>query len=90
MKKILINSNLKISIIGLGYVGLPLAIAFSKKFHVVGYDINKKRIIDLKNGVDKNTENDLMNLIRIGIHGNVVERKRENDLNICNINGQNS
>ena len=31
-----------------------------------------------------------MNLIRIGIHGNVVERKRENDLNICNINGQNS
>ena len=58
MKKILINSNLKISIIGLGYVGLPLAIAFSKKFHVVGYDINKKRIIDLKNGVDKNTEND--------------------------------
>ena len=42
----------KISIIGLGYVGLPLAIAFSKKFEVVGYDINSKRVKDLINGKD--------------------------------------
>jgi UDP-N-acetyl-D-galactosamine dehydrogenase len=33
-----------IAIIGLGYVGLPLAIAFGKKFNVLGYDLNKKRI----------------------------------------------
>ena len=43
-----------ISIIGLGYVGLPLAIEFSKKFNVVGYDINQKRIKQLKNNYDKN------------------------------------
>ena len=34
----------KIGVIGLGYVGLPLAIAFSKKFRVVGFDVNKLRI----------------------------------------------
>ena len=42
-----LNRNLKISIIGLGYVGLPLTIAFSKLYEVVGYDINEKRIIEL-------------------------------------------
>ena len=42
----------KISIIGLGYVGLPLAIAFSENFVVVGYDINSKRVKDLINGKD--------------------------------------
>ena len=42
----------KLSIIGLGYVGLPLAIAFSKKFEVIGYDINSKRVKDLINGKD--------------------------------------
>ena len=33
----------KIGVIGLGYVGLPLAVAFSKKFDVVGFDVNKKK-----------------------------------------------
>lgn len=41
-----------IGVIGLGYVGLPLAVEFGKKFSTVGYDINKKRIADLKNGID--------------------------------------
>lgn len=49
-------NNLKIGIIGLGYVGLPLALAFAKKFNVVGYDINKKRIEDLSNGIDVTRE----------------------------------
>ena len=40
----MINNQFKIAIIGLGYVGLPLAIEFSKKFQVVAYDVNKKRI----------------------------------------------
>lgn len=40
--------GLKIAIIGLGYVGLPLALAFSKKFNVVGFDISEKRINELK------------------------------------------
>lgn len=46
----------KIGIIGLGYVGLPLAIEFSNKFDVVGFDLNKNRIIELKNGIDKTSE----------------------------------
>jgi UDP-N-acetyl-D-galactosamine dehydrogenase len=48
----------KIAIIGLGYVGLPLAVAFSKKFEVIGFDINQKRIQDLKNGHDHTLEID--------------------------------
>lgn len=46
----------KIGIIGLGYVGLPLALEFSKKFQVVGFDINSKRISDLKKGEDFTNE----------------------------------
>lgn len=46
----------KIAIIGLGYVGLPLALAFSKYFKVVGFDNNKKRISDLLNGLDVTNE----------------------------------
>ena len=54
----MINSNkdLKIAIIGLGYVGLPLALEFAKKRSVIGFDINKKRINELKSGIDKNFE----------------------------------
>jgi UDP-N-acetyl-D-galactosamine dehydrogenase len=48
--------NLKIAIIGLGYVGLPLAIEFAKKRAVIGFDINDKRIEELKSGLDKNLE----------------------------------
>ena len=46
----------KICIIGLGYVGLPLAIEFSKKYSVVGFDINLNRIKDLKDGKDVTKE----------------------------------
>lgn len=42
----------KICIIGLGYVGLPLAAAFDKEFYVVGFDVNEKKIQGLKNGID--------------------------------------
>jgi len=54
----MINSNkdLKLAIIGLGYVGLPLALEFAKKRSVIGFDINKKRINELKSGIDKNLE----------------------------------
>ena len=46
----------KLAIIGLGYVGLPLAIEFSKKKFVIGFDINKKRVKELNSGIDKNLE----------------------------------
>ena len=47
MKKIKFYKN-KIAIIGLGYVGLPLAVEFSKKFKVVGYDIDSKKIENIR------------------------------------------
>ena len=46
----------KICVIGLGYVGLPLALEFSKKFPVVGFDINEGRINDLNKGIDLTNE----------------------------------
>jgi UDP-N-acetyl-D-glucosamine/UDP-N-acetyl-D-galactosamine dehydrogenase len=48
--------ELKLAIIGLGYVGLPLALEFAKKKITVGYDISEKRIIELNSGIDKNLE----------------------------------
>ncbi|ADR35039.1 nucleotide sugar dehydrogenase [Sulfuricurvum kujiense DSM 16994] len=47
---------MKIAIIGLGYVGLPLAHAFSEKYSVVGFDINQTRIDELKSGYDRTLE----------------------------------
>ena len=49
----------KIAVIGLGYVGLPLAIEFGKKYKVLGYDINQKRVEELQNGFDHTLEADL-------------------------------
>jgi len=50
--------NSKIGIIGLGYVGLPLAVAFSEKYPVVGFDINQNRVNELLDGEDKTLEID--------------------------------
>ena len=46
----------KIAIIGLGYVGLPLAVEFSRKYSVLGFDINKERVAELKRGYDRTQE----------------------------------
>ncbi len=48
--------KIKITIVGLGYVGLPLAHAFSEKYEVVGFDINKPRIDELNSGFDRTLE----------------------------------
>jgi UDP-N-acetyl-D-glucosamine/UDP-N-acetyl-D-galactosamine dehydrogenase len=48
--------NIKIAIIGLGYVGLPLAVEFGKKYSVLGFDINRTRIDELNNGYDRTQE----------------------------------
>lgn len=50
------KNDLKIGIVGLGYVGMPLAIAFSKKYEVVGFDLNKEKINSYKNGIDVTNE----------------------------------
>ncbi|MBM3426231.1 MAG: nucleotide sugar dehydrogenase, partial [Bacteroidetes bacterium] len=48
--------EVKIAVIGLGYVGLPLAVEFSKKYPVVGFDINQKRVGELVAGHDATLE----------------------------------
>ncbi|OAE09643.1 Vi polysaccharide biosynthesis UDP-N-acetylglucosamine C-6 dehydrogenase TviB [Pantoea sp. OXWO6B1] len=50
------KDDVKIAIIGLGYVGLPLAVEFGKKRPVVGFDVNDKRILELNEGLDVNLE----------------------------------
>ncbi|MFM8312717.1 MAG: Vi polysaccharide biosynthesis UDP-N-acetylglucosamine C-6 dehydrogenase TviB [Deltaproteobacteria bacterium] len=50
------TSNLKIAVIGLGYVGLPLAVEFGRKRSVLGFDINSSRIDELKTGKDSTLE----------------------------------
>lgn len=50
------NKEKKIAIVGLGYVGLPLAMGFADKLSVIGYDINEERLAKLREGVDPNGE----------------------------------
>lgn len=52
----IVNGEEKISLVGLGYVGMPIAVAFSKKVQVVGFDLNAKKIELYKNGIDPTNE----------------------------------
>jgi UDP-N-acetyl-D-galactosamine dehydrogenase len=80
----------QIAIIGLGYVGLPLAIEFGKKYKVLGFDINKGRIEELTSGRDRTNEADLeglsqsMNLSSKGNLGLSFSHKVD-DLKSCNV-----
>ena len=61
------KKDLKLSIIGLGYVGLPLAIEFSRKRSVLGFDINQQRIRELESGnvsTLETTQEEIFNIIR--------------------------
>ena len=72
----------KIAIIGLGYVGLPLAVEFGKKIKVLGFDINKTRIDELNNGIDRTLESsyeELKSAIQLNFSSN------EEDLESCDI-----
>ncbi|MGI0153058.1 Vi polysaccharide biosynthesis UDP-N-acetylglucosamine C-6 dehydrogenase TviB [Pseudidiomarina sp. WS423] len=51
-------NNIKIAVIGLGYVGLPLAVEFGKKYPTIGFDINQKRVVELEQGHDFTLEVD--------------------------------
>lgn len=58
------NKTKNVAIVGLGYVGLPLSILFSKKYNVIGYDIDEKKILSYKKGIDVTcelSENELKN-----------------------------
>ncbi len=52
----IVNSEEKISLVGLGYVGMPIAVAFAKKVKVIGFDLNEKKIELYKSGVDPTNE----------------------------------
>ena len=56
------DKNIRIAVIGLGYVGLPLAVEFAKKYIVVGFDINQSRVDELNSGTDSTLEVDDENL----------------------------
>ena len=52
----LIAGKEKLALVGLGYVGMPIAVEFAKHINVIGFDINKKRIQEYQNGIDATNE----------------------------------
>jgi UDP-N-acetyl-D-galactosamine dehydrogenase len=73
--------NIKLAIIGLGYVGLPLALEFAKKRKVICFDTNKDRILELNSGEDKNLEfkkKELKSLNKINFTNNIDSLKFAN------------
>ena len=74
----------KICVIGLGYVGLPLAHAFSEKYEVVGFDINKARIDELNSGFDRTLELD-ENQMKEAIKNGMKFTLSIEDIKDCNI-----
>src|SRR5687768_7175683 len=52
----LISKKVKVAVIGLGYVGLPIALEFARKVSVIGFDINEKRIELMKQSIDPSNE----------------------------------
>ncbi|WP_304199914.1 nucleotide sugar dehydrogenase [Flavobacterium alvei] len=67
------NTTIKIGIIGLGYVGLPLARLFATQYSVVGFDINQSRIDSLKLGIDKTLEIDSESLLEVLVANSTSE-----------------
>ena len=73
--------KVKIGILGLGYVGLPLAVEFGKKFEVIGFDLNQSRIEELINGIDATMEvetSELKDSIKLTFTSSVSELKNCN------------
>jgi UDP-N-acetyl-D-galactosamine dehydrogenase len=80
--------NKKIGVVGLGYVGLPLAVEFSKKFNVVGFDINPTRVQKLNNYLDETLEIssiELQNVLSKNINNGLKITDILHELNSCNI-----
>jgi len=75
--------NNKICIVGLGYVGLPLAIAFAEKFQVVGFDVNDERIRELKDGRDRTLE--VEDALLKSVKSNIIYTDDIQDAGSCDI-----
>lgn len=77
--------NHKIAIIGLGYVGLPLAVEFAKKYEVIGFDINEERVEELKIKKDRTKEANLIDLEEVLLKGSLSFSSNINGLEGCNV-----
>jgi UDP-N-acetyl-D-galactosamine dehydrogenase len=77
------KSDIKIAIIGLGYVGLPLAVEFAKKYQVIGFDINQNRIEELEKNNDSTLE--IKDEAISSVRGNLNFTSNINDTKDCNI-----
>ena len=73
-------NKIKVAIVGLGYVGLPLVLAFSKKRKILGFDIDSSKVILLKKGIDETKE---VNLTKI--NKNITFSSNINDIKDCNV-----
>ena len=72
------HSDIPIAVVGLGYVGLPLAVEFGRVRNVIGFDINESRIKELKKGVDKTLEtttDELKDAINLSFSNNLEDLK---------------
>ena len=76
--------SIKISVIGLGYVGLPLAVAFSDKFKVIGFDVNEKRVEELNKFNDKTLEINLEKLKNAITNNKMKLSSKIDDIKECN------
>lgn len=81
----MLNTNdIKIAVVGLGYVGLPLAVEFGRKYKTVGFDINATRIRELASGVDHTLEVDdhyLKKVLKEGLFSVTDQKERISDCN---------
>ena len=78
-------SEAKIAIVGLGYVGLPLALAFSKKYQVVGFDIDEDRVAELNKGIDLTNETEERFLAEAFGNGQLIVTPLLSDIQDCNV-----
>lgn len=81
----MIENKYKIGIIGLGYVGLPLACTFAKKFKTIGFDINKNRVDKINSGIDETgeIENEIL-ISKLFPNGNLQITNDDDQLKNCN------
>ncbi|NQY29015.1 MAG: nucleotide sugar dehydrogenase, partial [Flavobacteriaceae bacterium] len=80
--------NKKIAVIGLGYVGLPLAVEFAKKYTVIGFDINQARVDDLNSGHDSTLEvsdDNLQSVLNLPTNVGLLLSCTNDDLKDCTI-----
>ena len=80
----MMENKYKIGVIGLGYVGFPLACLFARKYPVIGFDINEERIKEINAGIDSTNEVSEEALVAALANGMVCTSQLD-DLKVCNV-----